>query len=267
MNATQRYWILTIPSASFAVPESLSPKLSYLRGQLERADSGYVHWQLVAHFKKPARLAAVKKLFGSTCHAEPCKSKAALDYVWKDETAVEGTRFEKGSLPASPGTTDRDWHAILRSAKAGEFDEIPPDVLVRCYSSIRKIASDFGQPVAVERTVHVFVGRTGTGKSRRAWSEAGLSSYPKNPATKFWDGYRGHQHVVMDEFRGLIGIHNLLLWFDRYPVIVEIKGSSAVLRATTFWVTSNLHPTQWYPDLDMGTLDALLRRINIVVFD
>jgi len=33
-------------------------------------------------------------------------------------------------------------------------------------------------------------GRTGTGKSRRAWDLAGFGSYPKDPCTKFWDGYQ-----------------------------------------------------------------------------
>jgi len=114
--------------------------------------------------------------------------------------------------------------------------------------------------------VSVFWGATGTGKSRRAWDEAGLDAYPKDPNTKFWCGYRSHQHVVIDEFRGAISISHLLRWLDRYPVIVEIKGGAHVLAATHFWITSNLDPRQWYPTEDQDTIDALLRRLNITRF-
>jgi len=34
--------------------------------------------------------------------------------------------------------------------------------------------------------------------------------------------------------------------------------------ATHFWITSNLHPKFWYPDLDKETYEALERRLKIV---
>jgi len=113
----------------------------------------------------------------------------------------------------------------------------------------------------------VFWGRTGTGKSRRAWEEAGLSAYSKDPLSKFWCGYNGQEDVVVDEFRGGISISHLLRWLDRYPVNVEIKGSSVPLRARRLWITSNLNPIYWYPDLDGETRDALLRRLIITQFE
>lgn len=70
----------------------------------------------------------------------------------------------------------------------------------------------------------------------------------------------------MDEFRGNVDISHLLRWFDRYPLNVEIKGSSVPLKAKKFWITSNLDVYQWYPSLDMETLDALKRRLSITYF-
>lgn len=119
----------------------------------------------------------------------------------------------------------------------------------------------------MERSVNVFWGRTGLGKSRRAWAEAGLDAYPKDPRSKFWDGYCGQKHVVIDEFRGGIDVAHLLRWLDRYPVIVEVKGSSTCLVATDIWITSNLEPSNWYPDLDDDTKAALLRRLHVTHFD
>lgn len=112
----------------------------------------------------------------------------------------------------------------------------------------------------------MFWGQTGTGKSRRAWSEAGLDAYAKDPLTKWWDGYSGESHVVIDEFRGILSLSHLLRWLDRYPVRVETKGASRPLQACTFWITSNLDPREWYPDVDQESKDALLRRLNITHF-
>lgn len=58
----------------------------------------------------------------------------------------------------------------------------------------------------------------------------------------------------------------MLRWLDRYPVLVEVKGSTVCFKARVIWMTSNLHPRDWYPDLDPETLSALMRRINIVHF-
>lgn len=119
-------------------------------------------------------------------------------------------------------------------------------------------------PIGIERKVVVYWGPTGSGKSRRAWDEAGILAYPKDPRSKFWDGYNGQEHVVIDEFRGGIDISHILRWFDRYPVVVEVKGSAVILKAKKIWLTSNLHPDNWYIELDIETKEALKRRLEII---
>lgn len=259
------YWLLTIPHAHFTpfLPESVA----YIRGQLEQGgDTGYLHWQILAVFKSKCRLRHVKSIFGDALHAELSKSKAADDYVWKEDTRVDGTQFELGRR-AIKRNSDTDWDACRELAKQGKLDDLPGDLFIRHYANLRRISSDYSAPVAMEREVKVYWGATGLGKSRRAWEEAGTKAYPKDPRTKFWDGYRGHEHVVMDEFRGDIDIAHLLRWFDRYPVIVEIKCSSVVLCATKIWITSNLSPDDWYPNVDPATKLALRRRLVVTHFD
>lgn len=118
------------------------------------------------------------------------------------------------------------------------------------------------RPEACERTVEVFIGSTGTGKSREAWTRY-PNAYPKDPCTKYWCGYTQEEEVIIDEFRGQIGISHILRWFDRYPVTVEVKGGACVFRAKRIIVTSNLPVNMWYPELDEATLDALKRRISV----
>ena len=259
-----KIWLLTIPSNDWTLFESLPDTISYLKGQKEIGnDTGYEHWQIICYFKRTQRLSLVKRIFGTTCHAEPSRSAAADAYVWKDDTSVPGTRFELGTKPLKRNSKT-DWDAVLQSAKSGKLDDVPSDVLVRCYANLRRIRADFAEPLAQVREVIVYWGKTGVGKSRRAWDECGLDAYPKDPRTKFWDGYNDHAMVVVDEFRGGIDISHILRWTDRYPVLVEVKGSSVVFRASKIVFTSNLHPKDWYPLLDADTFHALCRRLQII---
>jgi len=240
--------------------------LVYLRGQQERCPtSGRIHWQLLASFVRQVRIPQVKQLVCDG-HWEPSRSEAARDYVWKESTSIAGTRFEIGEEPVRRNRAT-DWESVRSKAVAGDLHQIPADIFVRYYRSLCAIAADHSQPVAVLRTVHVFWGATGTGKSKRAWEEAGVSAYAKDPRSKWWCGYRDQRNVIIDEFRGGIDISHLLRWLDRYPVSVETKGSSKPLLAQNIWITSNLDPRLWYPDLDADTLAALLRRINITHFN
>jgi len=262
------YWMLTIPERIY--PDGFTdipfPEIVYFKGQLEEGDTtGYRHYQVLAVFRRKQSLRSVSGMFPET-NCELTRSDAADEYVWKEDTRVPGSQFEFGIKPTRRNN-QRDWDDIWEKAKTGRFLEIEASVRVQHYRTLRAIASDFSQPIGIERVVHVFCGRTGTGKSRRAWTEAGLEAYPKDPRSKFWDGYQGQNHIVIDEFRGGIDVSHLLRWCDRYPVRVEIKGSSTCLTAGRIWITSNLHPRYWYPGLDEDTLDALLRRLRIVEFE
>lgn len=259
------FWILTVPQHEFTPFQP--PGVQYIRGQLEQGhgSTGFLHWQLVVAFTKITSIIGVRSLFGPF-HSELTKSSAALAYVWKEDTAIPGTRFELGTCPIARNVK-RDWESIWEHAKSGDLMSIVPSVRVQSYRTLKQIAVDFMQCPAVERQCHVFWGATGTGKSRKAWGDAGLEAYSKDPRTKFWCGYRSQRHVVIDEFRGSIDVSHLLRWLDRYPVSVETKGSATPFLAEVIWITSNVDPRHWYPELDDATLQALLRRVNITHFN
>lgn len=264
MVAQARYWLLTIPVIHYPQDPVLSGDLVYLKGQREIGRGGLNHWQLLAVFKKRVRLAAVKRHFCEQAHCEESRSAAANEYVWKEDTRVPGTQFEHGALPIQRGNS-ADWDAVKRSAEDGDFNAIPADILIRNYGNIKRLRVDTLQPTFREDVrVHVFWGVSGTGKTRRAWYEAGDPSevFIKDPNTKWWDGYRGQKKVIIDEFTGLISISHLLRWIDRYPVIAEVKGYSTPLEAVEFWITSNIDPRDWYSDINDEQRRGLMRRIH-----
>lgn len=258
-----KYFLLTIPQADFT--PFLHNDVEYIKGQLEKGNTtDYLHWQISVGMKKKTTILVMKHLFGDRAHIEYSRSSAADAYVFKDDTAVEGTRFCLGKKSLKRASA-KDWDLIRGYAESGDFKAIPSDVYIRSYSALKKIYVDNVKPLAQEKEVFVFWGTTGTGKSKQAWQEASLDAYPKSPTSIWWCGYQGHENVVIDEFRGQIGISHMLRWLDRYPVLVEVKGSSVVLQARKIWITSNLSPEEWYPELDAETQAALRRRFSKVI--
>lgn len=206
-------------------------------------------------------MATVKKYYPRTGHYELTFSENAEEYVSKEETRV-GEEFELGKRPFKRNSS-ADWEDIRDAARKGEIEDIPADIYIRYYSSLKRIANDHVRPIPIDRVCYVLYGGTGTGKSHRAWDQF-PNAYGKDPRTKWWNGYKGEEVVIVDEFRGGIDIAHILRWVDKYPVQVETKGGSTVLRAKKFIFTSNLHPGDWYKELDKETLGALERRLKII---
>jgi len=181
--------------------------------------------------------------------------------VWKDQTSL-GERFEFGKLPLRRNSKT-DWDEVRESAIGGSFETIPSDIYVRYYHSLRSIRADNLRAIGISKRVFCLWGSTGTGKSHRAWA-AFPKAYPKDPRTKWWTGYRGEKHVIIDEFRGGIDVAHVLRWFDKYPVQVETKGSSTALQAEIIVLTTNLHPSDLYLGIDQETRDAFNRRVKFI---
>lgn len=244
-----------------------SKKVAYARGQLEKGEeNNTIHWQFLVYYtaKNAQRLSALKRLFGNELHWQPCKSEKAEEYVWKDNSSL-GHRFEWGKRPFK-FNSKMDHEECLDLCKQGKLDQLPAKYLLYHYQTAKKIKFDYMKGEALEKEVNVYWGNTGLGKSRKAWTEAGLEAYPKAPTTKFWDGYQGESFVVIDEFTGQIEISHMLRWLDRYPVLVEQKGSGCVLKARRIWITSNVDPEEWYRTAPPAQVAALLRRMKIVHF-
>jgi hypothetical protein len=270
-----RYWMLTINAELHWIPH-LPQSVRWLKCQLEKGEStSYFHWQVVVSFPKKVSFKRLREVFGPGIHFEETRSAAANEYVWKEETCVNvAYRYEFGE-PAFQRGSVADWSRIVEAAKGNNLSVIPDDIFVRYYGALRRIAADYAVPAAMERTAVVFWGKTGVGKTHRAWQEAGMGAYPKNPRTKWWDGYRGHQHVIIDEFSGAVHITYLLQWLDKYPLFLEVKGSHTPSLIRKIWITSNLDPEKWYRDPIAGTLvncdseeqlRALMRRIEVIKF-
>lgn len=243
-----------------------SPKICWLCGQKETgATTGYVHWQFMASFKDKVRLAALVKIWPG-CHAELTRSQYADEYVLKEETKIANTEFNLGEKPLKKNSKV-DWARQRELAIAGNLDDIDPGVYIRNYSSLQRIATEHMRPqFRGKQEVNVYWGVSGSGKSHRVFAEAGDNFYIKSSTTKWFDGYRGEENIIIDEFTGTMDIVHLLKWLDCYPLTAEIKGGQVVLKSKKWWFTSNIDPDHWYAEkAGLEQCAALRRRFTNVV--
>lgn len=199
------------------------------------------HLQGMVHFINAKTKSAANKFFKDNFN-EFMKADAhqAAAYCRKD-----GDFFEHGIRPmtkAEQGLAGkRKYQEALELARAGRVSEIEAGLQTRYYRTYKQIAVDnMVAPPNLDNVCGVwFYGPPGTGKSHTARSD-NPGHYLK-ALSKWWDGYRNEDVVVLDEFEKnseFMG-HYLKLWADKYPFLAEVKGSSMMIRPKKFIVCSN----------------------------
>jgi len=110
-------------------------------------------------------------------------------------------------------------------------------------------------------TVTVYWGPPGIGKSKRARYEAGPDAFwlaqPQESAV-WWDGYAGQEVVVIDEFYGWLKRVQLQRLCDSTPEWVPVKGAMYPFLAKRIIITSNVPPSQWWPNVGLGPMERRL---------
>lgn len=225
----------------------------------EIGDSGTPHIQGYAELTKRTKFNTISKVI-SRAHIEARKGtqKQATDYCKKD-----GNWLTWGE-PAKQGARG-DLHRVkvlaldegMRGVSA-QVDNLQAIRVAEKFLTYNEPSRDW------KPTVIWIWGPTGTGKSRVARNLCGDDVYTKNTGTKWWDGYDGHEYVIVDDFRdSWWSITYMLALLDRYEFQVEIKGGQRQMRAKQIIITSAFPPNRCY----LGTgeaIDQLLRRIDII---
>lgn len=258
-----RNWLCTLnnPDISLEKIHELTGAI-YSVGQLEKGENGTLHYQFYQTFVRQIRLAHYKKRLPQA-HVEPVLvDNGVQKYCMKEDTRVEGP-WEYGTKPLRRNSKG-DWEDVWVKAKRGRIEEIPADIRVRCYSSIKKIEKDH---LVIEdskdlRGVWIY-GQSGFGKSRMARRDY-PDAYPKL-CNKWWDGYQNQKYVIMDD----IGLEHkvlgqqLKIWSDRYGCILENKGGAMSSKYEKFIVTSQYSIEEIFGE-DERTVEALRRRFKVI---
>lgn len=110
--------------------------------------------------------------------------------------------------------------------------------------------------------VKVYIGPTGTGKSRKAHDEDKITW--THHGDRWFDGYENQESVLFDDFEGIksgVPFRKLLQLTDRYPLKVPVKGGFVNWRPRLIIFTTNVEPDAWYPEEDIA---PLRRRITSI---
>jgi hypothetical protein len=112
-----------------------------------------------------------------------------------------------------------------------------------------------------------YYGESGCGKTRRAYEETDPDKlYVKNESSKWWDGYDGHEHVIIDDFRGnWWDLPEMLSLLDRYRKQVEVKGGWRQFKPRKIIITSIRHPKYEYTFGKQEPSKQLIRRIDKII--
>lgn len=276
-NIKKREWVFTWNNYEekdkaylLNLPEE-NKQVKYVGFGEETGESGTPHLQGMIYFHNAIRFNTIKNIFNQKAHIEMMKGsfEESIAYCSKD-----GKYSESGIKPISKreqGEREkRRWEDALQSAKERKLEEIQPDIQIRYWSSLNKIAEHYKpKPERLEEVCGEWIwGPPGTGKSWTA-REENPDHYIKDPNTKWWDGYKGEATVIIDDFnQGTPEMGTYLkLWTDIYPFRAEVKGGSIFIRPKRVIVTSNGPITAIFPQSSgVSMVEALSRRFRIREF-
>lgn len=249
--------------------------------------TGNVHLQMYIELERPMRVTQVKRLnpFLRGAHFEKRKGTQAeaVNYCRKEESRFPedpdwAGPFEHGTLAPGQGSRS-DLHEVVDLIQSGAtLEQVAAShgtTFVRNHNGLTRIRDmcvkprDRKDPDPIQ--CEVYFGAAGTGKSHLAFDRADEFAEELNTSVhvkmegKWWDGYTGQKVVIFDDFDADIPHCQFLRIVDKYPLKVEVKGSSIEMLGRRFIITANKHPREWWPHLTLDQKCALRRRITKLV--
>lgn len=216
--------------------------------QLEKANSGLMHYQMTVQVKEPTTMGKIQKLVGvPNVHVEICKDvEASIRYCSKDDTRVEGP-WRHGSFDGRKRKAE-----VMEMARSGATTR---EIVERfdLWQNVRAIESLTAlYPPSVDRshrpTVIILTGPSGIGKSTFYHHDLGLESTEicrasfENNAWRF-NGITSRTELVLYDEVGRHGINarDFRSYVNYDPAMWPRKSEPAVLCKPRYVViTTNL---------------------------
>lgn len=244
--------------------------------------TGNWHWHFFIRFNQAKRKTAFQKYINDDVANVKFKTdtdgwdeQRMYNYCQKAESYVEGTRFKFGVLSKQGKRSDlqQACDEVLRTGDLECLIEENPQMIVKYHKGFEKLIA-IGR-TSTKRTwemdVRIYWGKSGTGKTRKVYDEFGFDKvYCKPCDNKWWDGYKGQEVVLLDEFDPItnheyFSINLMKRLLDRYPMEVEVKGGTLNFCSDTIIITSNKCPGKWYEGYDAEDVAAIKRRFKTII--
>ena len=214
---------------------------------------------------------ALKKIsnwFGNGAHVEPMRGSFRDN---EEYCSKEGSYHKLGEEPKQGNRGDIiENKDMIMSGNLHVEDLMLTDpthyhMYGRTYEKIQAIRNR--QIYRKEMTTAIwYYGPTGVGKSHKAFENYDPKTYYiKDLKTHWWDGYNGHEIVIMNEYRNELTFSYLLQLIDKWPMTVPVRNKESVpFIAKHIIFTSSDHPKDSYRNIDLERFKQLERRLEIV---
>lgn len=234
---------------------AVSPHCNYCCFGHETAPTtGTPHIQGFISLKKQQRMKAVQSLFPEPVALQVARGTASQNrsYIFdpQPDKVVDPAPVEAGVCKNAGHRSDLEDAVVslTQGANMRTMIDEHPAVSLKYLGNMQRIRSLAYKPVrTVELDVRLYVGPTGTGKSRAAFEEFPQAWWlPLMNKDLWFDGYDDQPVVVLDDFAGQLPLTQLLRLLDRYPLQVPVKGSFTWWCPNVIIVTTNFWPDEWY---------------------
>lgn len=233
----------------------------------------------------PIRFSRLCKLFPGA-DVRMCKgtAKENRDYIRKEgkhsntdkvETNLKDTFEEYGEVPEERQGQRNDLNVLYDMIKDGMTDyeileEAPVymtklDTIDRVRETLRY--KEFSNKI---RDIHVeyWYGKSGTGKTSGVLNTYGMDAvYIVDDFRHPWDGYKGQDIVLFDEFDSEhYDFSQMLRWLDIYPVSLPCRYNNKMACYTKVFLTSNRRFEDQYSYIrrnEQDLFNAITRRIHV----
>ena len=251
----------------------------------EVGENGTFHTHVYFHLDSSTRFSTVKNRF-EEAHIEMVNGTSLQnrDYVFKsgkwledkkNETNILDSHEEFGECPIErPGTRSdlANLYDMIRDGKSNfEIIEENPkymlhlDKIERTRQTI--LESEFKNTFRKMQVEYV-CGVTGAGKTRGVMEQYGYDKvFRVTDYSHPWDGYKGQDVVIFEEFKSSMRIQDMLNYLDGYPLELPSRYSNKIACYTKVYILSNILLEDQYRFVqseDPGVWDAFLRRLNRV---
>lgn len=252
--------------------------LEYAVFQEELGTGGTRHFQGYLEFKNRIRLTQlVRKRHAARMHLEKRRGTRtqARDYSMKADSRVAGP-YEFGDWQEAAQGRRSDLATVCALLAEGgtlvDVAESNPVTYVRYHRGLQSLINVQPRTRPDAPEVTLLLGPPGCGKTRSVrdaepFDELWVS--PPSSGMKWFDDYQGQSAALFDDFDGKasqVPLMTTLSILDRYAIRVPVKGSHTWWLPKRVYITSNVHPRNWY---DWHSREhqypALIRRFTHVV--
>lgn len=247
---------------------------SYLICGLETCpQTGKIHFQCYIELKKRKTAGAVKTLIERatlmTPHVEIAKGTGPQnrEYCTKENRVI----LEKGELMSQGKRSDlMELKESIENGKSkADLWDLHFKEMIKYHKAVDTYLNVHEEPRETWTKIFIYWGSTGTGKTRDAFRYSKENNcenpYVHMGTSNFFEGYENQSVCIFDEFDGdQVPFHYWKQLCDRYPMRVNVKGSSRQWNPKTIIFTSNVDPRHWWPHENKphNWWEQLMRRIR-----